>query len=74
MDAQIGDPVHNRRELQAPYFTLFVDCVFQMMDQYPTAFEFNAAYVFAIFEHTSSCKFGPWLCQFPAECFARFDC
>ena len=50
--------MHNRRELQAPYFTLFVDSVFQMMDQYPAAFEFSMAYVFTIFEHTFSCKFG----------------
>ena len=44
--------------MMTPHFTLFVDAVFQMMDQYPTAFEFNLAYVFRIFEHSSSCQFG----------------
>ena len=44
--------------MMTPHFTLFVDAVFQMMDQYPAAFEFNLAYVFRIFEHSSSCQFG----------------
>lgn len=31
--------------LKSPLFTLFLDCVWQMMNQYPAAFEFTEAYL-----------------------------
>lgn len=31
--------------LQSPLFMLFLDCVWQMMNQYPAAFEFTEAYL-----------------------------
>jgi hypothetical protein len=55
---QLGDPALSRRELVMPYFTLFVDVVLHMMDQFPAAFEFRLAYVHRIWEHAASCQYG----------------
>ncbi len=46
---------------ESPIFIQFCDCVFQMMTQFPTAFEFNSQYLAWIVEHLFSNWFGNFL-------------
>lgn len=55
-----GDP----KEV-SPVFTQFLECVWQLTEQFPQAFEFNEAFLLQIHEHIHSCQFGNFLgnCQ-----------
>lgn len=46
---------------RAPIFLQFIDCVWQMQRQFPTAFEFNEVFLLATLEHVFSCHFGTFL-------------
>ena len=46
---------------QAPYFSLFLDCVFQLLEQDYCAFEFNQNFLFSLFDNANSCRFGLFL-------------
>ncbi|KAG9341636.1 hypothetical protein JZ751_018699 [Albula glossodonta] len=39
----------------------FIDCVWQMMRQFPAAFEFNELFLITILDHLYSCLFGTFL-------------
>ncbi|KAM4796096.1 phosphatidylinositol-3,5-bisphosphate 3-phosphatase MTMR6 [Rhinophrynus dorsalis] len=49
----------------SPVFTQFLECVWQLTEQFPRAFEFNEAFLLQIHEHVHSCQFGNFLgnCQ-----------
>ncbi|KAK2501860.1 hypothetical protein MC885_006919, partial [Smutsia gigantea] len=49
----------------SPIFTQFLDCVWQLMEQFPCAFEFNENFLLEIHDHVFSCQFGNFLgnCQ-----------
>ncbi len=51
----------------SPIFLQFLDCVFQIVNQYPDFFEFNAKYLLLISEHIYSCRFGNLLCDTERE-------
>uniref|UniRef100_A0A6I8N4K7 Myotubularin phosphatase domain-containing protein n=1 Tax=Ornithorhynchus anatinus TaxID=9258 RepID=A0A6I8N4K7_ORNAN len=51
-----GDP----KEV-SPVFTQFVECVWQLMEQFPCAFEFNERFLLEIHDHAFSCQFGNFL-------------
>ncbi|XP_026861170.2 myotubularin-related protein 6 isoform X1 [Electrophorus electricus] len=51
-----GDP----REV-SPVFTQFLDCVWQLMEQFPQAFEFSEWFLIQLHEHVHSCQFGNFL-------------
>ncbi|XP_054070403.1 myotubularin-related protein 8 isoform X2 [Rissa tridactyla] len=51
-----GDP----KEV-SPVFTQFVECVWQLMQQFPCAFEFNERFLLEIHDHVYSCQFGNFL-------------
>lgn len=55
-----GDP----KEV-SPIFTQFVDCTWQLMQQFPCAFDFNERLLLEIHDHIYSCQFGNFLgtCQ-----------
>nr|KAF6492630.1 myotubularin related protein 8 [Molossus molossus] len=55
-----GDP----KEV-SPVFTQFLDCIWQLMEQFPCAFEFNEIFLLEIHDHIFSCQFGNFLgnCQ-----------
>ncbi|XP_062039564.1 myotubularin-related protein 8 isoform X2 [Lepus europaeus] len=55
-----GDP----KEV-SPVFTQFLDCIWQLMEQFPCAFEFNENFLLEIHDHVFSCQFGNFLgnCQ-----------
>jgi hypothetical protein len=47
----------------SPIFIQFLDCVFQLVNQYPECFEFNTKYLLVVSEHVYSCRFGNFLCD-----------
>jgi len=46
---------------RCPIFLQFLDCVHQLMNQFPTAFEFNQAYLVKMVQHVYSNLFGTFL-------------
>ncbi|KAL2085867.1 hypothetical protein ACEWY4_019187 [Coilia grayii] len=55
-----GDP----KEV-SPVFTQFLECVWQLTEQFPQAFQFSEWFLIQIHEHVHSCQFGNFLgnCQ-----------
>lgn len=51
----------------SPIFLQFIDCVFQIVNQYPDFFEFNTKYLLLLSEHIYSCRFGTLLCDTERE-------
>ena len=51
----------------SPIFLQFVDCVFQLVNQFPDYFEFNTRYLLLLSEHIYSCRFGTLLCDSERE-------
>ena len=45
----------------APIFALFIDCVWQLQQQHPAAFEFNARYLCCLLNGTGAGRFGTLL-------------
>ncbi|KAF0979252.1 hypothetical protein FDP41_001595 [Naegleria fowleri] len=46
---------------RGPIFVQFIDCVYQMMRQHPTAFEFNELFLIFLLDNLYSCRFGTFL-------------
>lgn len=42
-------------------FLLFLDCVWQMLHQFPCSFEFNEHFLVTLFEHAYASQFGTFL-------------
>uniref|UniRef100_A0A672IAK4 Uncharacterized protein n=1 Tax=Salarias fasciatus TaxID=181472 RepID=A0A672IAK4_SALFA len=55
-----GDKNHADQD-RSPIFVQFIDCVWQMTRQFPTAFEFNEHLLLTILDHLYSCRFGTFL-------------
>ncbi|XP_055493299.1 myotubularin-related protein 2 [Leucoraja erinacea] len=55
-----GDRNHTDAD-RSPVFLQFIDCVWQMTRQFPTAFEFNEFFLITILDHLYSCLFGTFL-------------
>ncbi|XP_048192433.1 myotubularin-related protein 8 isoform X2 [Perognathus longimembris pacificus] len=51
----------------SPIFTQFLDCVWQLMEQFPCAFEFNENFLLEIHDHIFSCQFGNFLGNCPKD-------
>lgn len=51
----------NRQE--APVFLLFLDCVWQIWQQFPCSFEFNEDFLITLFTHAYFSDFGTFLCN-----------
>ncbi|KAF7659555.1 hypothetical protein LDENG_00296710 [Lucifuga dentata] len=45
----------------SPIFTQFLECVWQMTEQFPQAFEFSEWFLLQIHEHVHSCQYGNFL-------------
>ncbi|GAV05539.1 hypothetical protein RvY_15657 [Ramazzottius varieornatus] len=52
---------------RCPIFLQWLDCVFQLVCQFPVDFEFNEAYLIHVAHHSYSCFFGTFLCNNPRE-------
>ena len=48
---------------RSPIFEQFIECVWQLLDQYPLYFEFNQEFLICILDHLYSCKYGTFLCD-----------
>ncbi|XP_037055178.1 myotubularin-related protein 1 isoform X8 [Peromyscus leucopus] len=57
-----GDDNHADAD-RSPIFLQFIDCVWQMTRQFPSAFEFNELFLITILDHLYSCLFGTFLCN-----------
>ncbi|XP_028840667.1 myotubularin-related protein 1b isoform X2 [Denticeps clupeoides] len=55
-----GDQNHANSE-RSPLFVQFMDCVWQMTRQFPSAFEFNELFLITVLDHLYSCLFGTFL-------------
>ncbi|XP_062440586.1 myotubularin isoform X3 [Rhea pennata] len=55
-----GDKNHADAD-RSPIFLQYIDCVWQMSKQFPTAFEFNEQFLITILDHLYSCRFGTFL-------------
>ena len=55
-----GDEDAKNKE-RSPIFIQFIDCVWQLTQQFPTFFEFNQWFLLAILEHLTSNRFGTFL-------------
>ncbi|XP_053399742.1 myotubularin-related protein 8-like isoform X2 [Mercenaria mercenaria] len=45
----------------SPVFTQFLECVWQMMQQFPCAFQFNDRFLITLHDHVYSCQFGTFI-------------
>ncbi|CAG0900287.1 unnamed protein product [Darwinula stevensoni] len=55
-----GEDKHSDAD-RSPIFLQFMDCVWQMTQQFPHAFEFNELFLITILDHLYSCRFGNFL-------------
>lgn len=51
----------------SPVFLLFLDCVWQIMQQFACSFEFNEDFLILLFDHAYSSEFGTFLCNCSKE-------
>jgi len=52
---------HHSDADRSPVFLQFIDCVWQLTQQFPTAFEFNETFLLSILDHLYTCRFGTFL-------------
>lgn len=57
-----GDDRHSDTD-RSPIFLQFLDCVWQIMQQFPNAFEFNENFLITVLDNSYSCLFGTFLCN-----------
>ncbi|KAI4541981.1 hypothetical protein MJG53_020459 [Ovis ammon polii x Ovis aries] len=52
---------NSKQKWEAPVFLLFLDCVWQILRQFPCSFEFNENFLIMLFEHAYASQFGTFL-------------
>jgi hypothetical protein len=63
-----GENMANHKDSQrSPVFLQFLDCCWQLLQQFPTAFEFAEPLLLAVRTHLYSSLFGTFLCDSDAE-------
>ena len=55
------DPPHIYYTLQAPVFLLFCDCVWQLCQQFPSAFQFSEEFLLKFYSLVSDCVYGNFI-------------
>lgn len=55
-----GDAHHSDAD-RSPVFLQFIDCVWQITQQFTNAFQFNELFLITILDHLYSCRFGTFL-------------
>lgn len=53
----------SKHHQEAPVFLLFLDCVWQIWQQFPCSFEFNEDFLTTLFQHSYASQFGTFLCN-----------
>ncbi|XP_052764225.1 myotubularin-related protein 9-like [Mya arenaria] len=56
-----------KQRQESPVFLLFLDCVWQIWQQFPCSFEFTEDFLILLFEHAYSSQFGTFLCNSDLE-------
>jgi hypothetical protein len=57
-----GTDKQNRQDEEiSQIFLQFLDCIWQLLKQYPHYFEFNSRFILSIADHIYSCRFGNFL-------------
>jgi hypothetical protein len=56
---------------RCPVFLQWLDCVYQIMRQFPSAFQFNELCLLKLCYHSYSCLFGTFLCDSSIERFMQ---
>jgi len=59
--------VRDRGHGMAPSFLLFLDCVWQVTNQFVTSFQFNEQFLVDLFQHSYGSQYGTFLGDHPAE-------
>ncbi|KAM5164286.1 myotubularin-related protein 9 [Mantella aurantiaca] len=54
---------NSKQKWEAPTFLLFLDCVWQIVRQFPCSFQFNERFLITLFEHAYASQFGTFLCN-----------
>lgn len=62
-----GKLAFSKEKKSSPIFIQFLDCVHQLMNQYPISFEFNLSLLQDLAFHLYSCSFGTFLCNTQRE-------
>ncbi|CAB3988741.1 myotubularin-related 2-like isoform X3 [Paramuricea clavata] len=57
-----GHPSSNSNQ-RSPIFVQFLDCVWQILIQFPSSFEFTAEYLLRIVDHVNTGWFGTFMCN-----------
>jgi len=67
----ILDPTASQslKEEESPIFLQYIDCVYQLLHQFPTEFEFTEEFLRVIVAHYFSCQFGTFLANSEQEQF-----
>jgi myotubularin-related protein 1/2 len=58
---RLGHGVRELHDQRSPVFIQFLDCVYQLMRQFPRHFEFTAEFLAQVAVHSYSCRFGTFL-------------
>nr|XP_054761888.1 myotubularin-related protein 9-like isoform X2 [Lytechinus pictus] len=53
----------SKNKYAGPVFLLFLDCVWQIFQQFPCSFEFNEKFLIMLFENAYASQFGTFLCN-----------
>lgn len=56
-----GFSIDHSEKMMSPVFHQFLDCVWQIMDQFPNCFEFNERFLRRLLYHLYSCQYGSFL-------------
>uniref|UniRef100_A0A4W4GY42 Uncharacterized protein n=2 Tax=Electrophorus electricus TaxID=8005 RepID=A0A4W4GY42_ELEEL len=51
----------------SPVIDQFLECVWQLMEQFPCAFEYNERFLISIYNHVHSCHYGNFICNSEKE-------
>ncbi|KAG5673821.1 hypothetical protein PVAND_003835 [Polypedilum vanderplanki] len=65
----VGSDDTNER---CPVFLQWIDCVYQIHNQFPCSFEFTTSYLIKLAQHVHSCLFGTFLCNTLKERIENF--
>lgn len=57
-----GDDRHSDTD-RSPIFQQFIDCVWQIMQQFPNVFEFNENFLITLMDYSYNCLFGTFICN-----------
>jgi len=60
-DERCGHTDESASDQRSPVFLLFIDCCFQLLQQFPSAFEFNQDLLLLLLDQLNACRFGTFL-------------